>query len=185
MNSLDARAKYTRMVIEDSFLALMHEKSVARITVTELCQRAQINRATFYKHYLDIPDLMEKVEQKLLDTLAAIIREKDYPSLKSVMVEMLKLWKQDGQRYMILGSENGDPSLGYKSFLFLYEEMYPMFSMKLPGLAPEKRDMLYQFLAKGSGGVLTTWIHSGMQHSPEEVTEFILQICESAVRGVL
>lgn len=61
MNSFDARVRYTRRMIETSFLELLEEKPVSRITVTQLCERAQINRATFYKHYLDIPDLLEKI----------------------------------------------------------------------------------------------------------------------------
>lgn len=31
-------------------------------TVGQLCEVAQINRSTFYRHYRDIPDLMEKTE---------------------------------------------------------------------------------------------------------------------------
>ncbi len=64
MNSYDARVRYTLKVIEDSFLELLGKKPLTKITVTELCQTAQINRATFYKHYLDIPDLLEKTEEK-------------------------------------------------------------------------------------------------------------------------
>ena len=59
MNSYDARVRYTLKVIEDSFLELLGKKPLTKITVTELCQTSQINRATFYKHYLDIPDLLE------------------------------------------------------------------------------------------------------------------------------
>ena len=34
-------------------------------TVSELCEAAQINRSTFYRHYRDIPDLMEKTEKEI------------------------------------------------------------------------------------------------------------------------
>ena len=34
MNSFDARVRYTRMVIENSFLELLQEKPMAKITVT-------------------------------------------------------------------------------------------------------------------------------------------------------
>lgn len=59
MSSIDARVRYTRMITEQSFLELLKQKPVSKITVTELCELAQINRATFYKHYLDVQDLME------------------------------------------------------------------------------------------------------------------------------
>ena len=77
MNSIDARVRYTRMIIEQSFLELLGEKPISKITVTELCEKAQLNRATFYKHYLDIPDLMEKIEEDLFDKIRDYFNEKE------------------------------------------------------------------------------------------------------------
>ncbi|MDD6878956.1 MAG: TetR/AcrR family transcriptional regulator, partial [bacterium] len=75
MSQTDARTRFTRMVISDCFLTLLQQKPVAKITVTELCQLAQINRATFYRHYLDIPDLMEKLEEELFDKTRQIYQQ--------------------------------------------------------------------------------------------------------------
>lgn len=52
---------YSKKRIEETFLLLLHKKSIERISVTELCEMAGINRSTFYAHYIDIYDLMEKV----------------------------------------------------------------------------------------------------------------------------
>ena len=51
MSKTDARVRYTRRVIKESFLALLHEKPINKITVKEVCEAAEINRATFYSHY--------------------------------------------------------------------------------------------------------------------------------------
>ena len=48
MEKLDARKRYTQMVLKQSFLKLLKEKPVNRITVKEVCALAQLNRATFY-----------------------------------------------------------------------------------------------------------------------------------------
>ena len=53
MEKLDARKRYTQMVLKQSFLELLKEKPVSRITVKEVCALAQLNRATFYAHYSD------------------------------------------------------------------------------------------------------------------------------------
>ena len=72
----DARVRYTVHMIQNVFLELLKEKPVAKITVKEICGHAEINRSTFYKHYQDVYDLMEKLEneaveafEKLLDDL--------------------------------------------------------------------------------------------------------------------
>ena len=44
-------------------------------TVGELCERAQINRSTFYRHYLDVYDLMEKIETQIQKGLAQVLTE--------------------------------------------------------------------------------------------------------------
>ena len=48
MAKLDARKRYTQMILKQSFLKLLKEKPVNKITVKELCELSQINRATFY-----------------------------------------------------------------------------------------------------------------------------------------
>jgi len=46
----DARTRYTLKVIEKSLITLLKEKPMNKITVKELCELAEINRATFYTH---------------------------------------------------------------------------------------------------------------------------------------
>ena len=50
----DRRTRYTRQTIKDTFLELLTQKSFTKITVTEICKNAEINRGTFYLHYYDI-----------------------------------------------------------------------------------------------------------------------------------
>ena len=51
MEKKDARKRYTQMVLKQSLLKLLKEKPVNKITVKEVCELAQLNRATFYAHY--------------------------------------------------------------------------------------------------------------------------------------
>lgn len=61
----DARVKYTKMVLKKALLELMQHKPVNKITVKEICERAELNRATFYAHYSDCFDLLESIEEEL------------------------------------------------------------------------------------------------------------------------
>ena len=53
---MDRRIKYTKKIIKDCFFELLSEKDINKITVSELCNKADINRATFYRYYIDIYD---------------------------------------------------------------------------------------------------------------------------------
>ena len=69
----DRRTRYTRQVIKDAYLELLSEIQPSKITVTELCRRADINRGTFYLHYEDLPRVMEELENEVYDEIIAFI----------------------------------------------------------------------------------------------------------------
>ena len=50
---IDRRRRYTLSVIQEAFFALLAEVGFAKMTVADICRRADINRGTFYLHYED------------------------------------------------------------------------------------------------------------------------------------
>ena len=77
MEKLDARKRYTQMMLKQAFLTLLKEKPVNRITVKEVCALAQLNRATFYAHYSDCFALMESIENELIAAFERSLRYVD------------------------------------------------------------------------------------------------------------
>lgn len=57
----DRRTLYTLKIIKDTFLELVKQESYAKVTVTELCRKADITRSTFYLHYNSITDVLNEV----------------------------------------------------------------------------------------------------------------------------
>lgn len=179
---LDARARYTKMVIEEAFLKLLRDKPATKITVTELCLLADINRATFYKHYQDVPDLMEKIESRIFEKLREALTLPTIEDLEGFLLGILRYIRSHGDRYMVLGSANGDPGLAMKTFLICYEKAYPLLERNLPNMSPDNRKMMYHFLSQGCGGIFAYWLKDGMKETPEEIAGFILEICNRVVR---
>lgn len=66
---MDLRVKKTRNGIINAFLQLRSKKPLERITVKELADLAEINKATFYLHYKDIYDLSERLENELFESV--------------------------------------------------------------------------------------------------------------------
>ena len=63
----DRRVRRTRASIRRAFLDLLDEKSYGQITVTELSERADINRKTFYAYYSGMDELLRELEQDLME----------------------------------------------------------------------------------------------------------------------
>ncbi len=62
----DLRTKRTRAGIKAAFMTLRAKKPLEKITVKELAELAEINKATFYLHYRDIYDLSDQIENEIL-----------------------------------------------------------------------------------------------------------------------
>ena len=107
----DRRVLYTKMFLKESLLELMKEKPVDKITPTELCRKAEINRNTFYTHYYTARDVLEEIEMEfstqIIDSLSARFSAEniDIPQMLNEICRMI-YEKQDFCK--ILLSENGD-----------------------------------------------------------------------------
>ena len=67
---MDIRIEKTKTAIHNTFLELRSKKPLEKITIKELCEKAQINKSTFYSHYKDIYDLSDQLET---DVVASVI----------------------------------------------------------------------------------------------------------------
>lgn len=71
----DRRTEYTVRVIKDAYLELLQQKPAAKISVTEICNLAEINRCTFYLHFSDAPNVMEVLKDDIYKKCVAFINE--------------------------------------------------------------------------------------------------------------
>lgn len=66
----DRRTQVTKQLLRASLIELMDKKPIEKISITELCNKAGINRGTFYLHY-DIPyDILTEIGQEYADIMA-------------------------------------------------------------------------------------------------------------------
>lgn len=63
------RIALTKRLIQDGLLRLLEEKSLDKISVTELCREADVNRATFYKYYGDPDDVLTTIKEQFFQEL--------------------------------------------------------------------------------------------------------------------
>ena len=57
------RVRITKMLLKDALTKLLYEKKIEKVTVSELCEAAGVNRSTFYKHYGSQFDVLDDIEK--------------------------------------------------------------------------------------------------------------------------
>lgn len=73
----DKRIVKTRTSIKNAFMTLMLDKELNKITVSDIAEKAQINRSTFYLHYADAADVMTDIENEIGDKISECIGNYD------------------------------------------------------------------------------------------------------------
>lgn len=73
-DGMDLRVAKTKHHICEAFVQLRAKKPVEKITVTELCSMAGVNKSTFYAHYKDIYDLSDKLETYVVERIVSSIK---------------------------------------------------------------------------------------------------------------
>lgn len=69
----------SQRLIRDAFVELVRERGKGRITVADVCRKADINRSTFYAHYDNVDDLQDKIYDETMagfgEWLAGVLEE--------------------------------------------------------------------------------------------------------------
>lgn len=169
---IDARTRYTKMMIRESFIQLLKEQPVSKITVTKICEMSEINRATFYKYYEDAFDLLQKLEQEFLEELLSSLSQFEQHSIRESFIQLLEHLKKRGEWFQIVGSSHGDPQFASRILSVCYENASFLIQKFFPQLTETQKKWLYYFLAHGYGGMLGCWLDNGLQEPTEEIARF-------------
>ena len=106
--------RFTKARIRTAFFELMQEKSVHKITVAEIVRKADISRASFYLHYLDIYDLLQKTEEEIINCILEEIAKFDESTYVvgefPIAQKVFKVLDSHSDEITLLLGENGDVS---------------------------------------------------------------------------
>lgn len=146
---MDIRIEKTKTAIHNAFLGLRSKKALEKITVKELCEKAKINKSTFYSHYNDIYDLSDQLEREVvLSVIAALQNPEGYIEDPEKLTRELFLGYRSREtiiRILFSGSRSGE----------LVRKVDEALKKSLYELHPEYRsdariDVLLSFIVYGS-----------------------------------
>ncbi len=121
---MDLRVQKTKRSIREEYIRLRAKKPPEKIAVKELCEKAMINKATFYLHYKSIYDLAEAVENELIESCFATIPDEDIRNAEKVVIAFYNGFAAKRDLFRILFSGNRIESAAEKTDLFLKKRIY-------------------------------------------------------------
>ena len=179
----------SRRFIRQSFLELLKEKRLEKITVTDIVKRADINRSTFYAHYADVRALIEEIQQEFVEQSVSLLKGADFLSLLRDPIPFLKKWieiaNQNRVLYTILGKSSIATSSIEQFKLLLVEK-----AMNLPQIPEEIRqqknyEIRINFFVGGIINIYQQYLVGNLDATTDEIIEDIAAILISSAPSVL
>ncbi|MDA3964519.1 TetR/AcrR family transcriptional regulator [Enterococcus thailandicus] len=184
------RNTQTKEKIKKSFIQLINEKGFESMTVSDIAKQSQINRGTFYLHYVDKYDLMEKLEMEAIYDLKQILLLDTNPKnledpiqlipYESILHALIYI-KNDFEFIQALASEGGDPHFMQMVKDILNELVLSKLDKSKSLQFSRKNlpdDYAKEILLSSIVGVVNLWIKKGGEETPEQIATIITQAKE-------
>lgn len=170
----DRRVKYSKMVLKQSLLQLMQEESIQKITVTDICKGADINRNTFYSHYLSPEDLLNTIEDELFKQIMSSFDTSN--DARTVTLEICQSIWDNQELCKIIFSENGDRKFLKRITTIAHEKYITQWKAMPKYHSNDMLEKTYLYSENGTTAIIQNWIQKGFTESPEELAAFIDEI---------
>ncbi|MFD2331052.1 TetR/AcrR family transcriptional regulator [Cohnella sp. GCM10020058] len=182
---LDRRKARTRQLLYDALMTLLQEKNADAITVTDVADRADVNRGTFYLHYRDVGDMLQQLKDDVFtrmrgcveklditEAIRYIDKEEPYPVSIAIFEEVAR----HGEFLRIMLGQQGDLSFARQ----LRELFATRVQAKLGTFSPEDRavplDYLVSYIASANFGIVTHWLDTGRQLAPRQMAKMMVNL---------
>lgn len=175
----DRRSQRTRHLLSEALVELIREKDYNTITASDIIERANVGRSTFYTHYHDKDDLFVGELDRVIEVLSHRIPNQE----ESPFFPSLGLFRHVGEEYEL-----------YKALLWssgidlLIKHLQKSLSNRIEqGLEKNERDfdiplpILANFLAGSFLNLLKWWLENKMIYSPERMDEIFKKL---TTRGI-
>ena len=182
----DRRVLYTKMFLKESLLELMKEKPVDKITPTELCRHAGINRNTFYSHYYSTRDVLVEIEEEFSNEMIVSLENKSSEADSKALLGEVCLKIYDKKDFCkILLSENGDSAFLQKVISLGKAPVVSSWKNSGVEVKDEDMEMLFTFVVNGSIAILRKWAADDMLIPPAEIAQMINRISSGGISGMI
>lgn len=167
-------------IIREVYRIMQKEKRpVSKITVREICEGTGINRSTFYAHYQDVFDVVEKVEQQIAKmTGEAFINNLPKEDWMHAGFVNLFAFIREYKEFYLLYLEDSRRMRAIEMLIEPHQEKLGSVDPKTLGYS-SREEMAYaqDFFAAGAAALLYRWLKNGCKESPEELYAILQWHC--------
>lgn len=187
-NVNDRRIIKTKKAIRNAFAELLLEKKLSDITVTDVANKADVNRKTFYNYYGCVDDLIKEIEDEFIKIFEADLKTievvDNFQNPAVLFHRLVTLFETDVQLYSVLLNTDVSQNFLHRIEILLKEIAKEFFLEK----KPEHKDNIIltcEYCISGICAVFKYWFDSGLAMTVEEVSEKVNRLCIGSIQHLI
>ena len=178
------RTRMTKRLMKDALLELMEEKPFAKISVSAICETADVNRSTFYAYYEEPLQLLREIENDVfaqMPVLSPSTRVTDRTNIqqdKSFMkrnITFFEYIKKNARMFRILLINSED--IGFRTRML--ERMQEMYHWRDTAQEEYYNHFRYVYIAGGALSMMIEWIKQDFPCTEAEFAKMSVDIISS------
>ena len=173
----DRRVRRTKRLLTLALTELLQTKQINEITIRELTELADVNRATFYLYYKDIADMLGKMEDDLFRKLDAIAQTHEHEhedlalEVKPILLDLFRFVRENQEITRALLSPNGDMNFLHRLYEAIRERILDCWKDLASTVSEEEFDYRYSFVIFGCTGMIRSWVNRNCQETDVRMAE--------------
>lgn len=181
----DLRVRKTMAAIERAFSELLLETAYERISVTALCERAQINKKTFYHYYKTLDDLLNEMLEKMSKEYIKRISHYTAPEhLHEINREFFLYSMEKGETYEKIICSTAYHAIGGKMLSEFVKRAWRR-SEWFQNLSLEQQNTLLGFLRGAGMELYRQWVADGKKLPLEDMITLSSELLCNGVNGFM
>jgi len=185
----DRRIRRTKKLLKQGLAEVMDEKPFKDITVKDITDRADLNRGTFYLHYKDTYDLLDKIETEILSDFQSMIDENlKYSdisnSLEPILTPIVNYIADNADFCRLLFKNKASNVFVLKFTQLIYDNGSHILKLINPNLSPEYSEYLFNYMSYGLIGMLMQWFETNMTLPKSELVKMTDKLLISSGKSI-
>lgn len=190
------KSNKTKVLIKNTFIDLLKEKSFNDITVKNITDALDINRGTFYLHYEDKYQLLEEIEMEIINHIKKIMEDgtegviennillENKKMLLNTLTGVYRYIKEVSYIFGILIGPNGDIAFQWRLKSLIESVLHK--NLEKLNLADTISYKYVTVIASSAQlGIIQKWIKSDFKESPEELADFMSNLINKVFSEIL
>lgn len=188
---VDRRVRRTRRQLSEAMLSLLVERNYEDITIQEITERADVNRATFYHHFNHKDELLAAALEARFDELVESFGK--LPTDSAILADRtpelmtFRHVAQHAKLYKVLLSDRGMGHVIYRIIHYIahFAENKLLNAKPATHKSQIPDAIMAQHIAGSTFALLSWWVANDMPYSPEKMAEIAHTLCTHGLIGAI